>query len=40
MKPDPRIFQLACKRLGLQPEDCLYVGDGGSNEFTAAKEAA
>jgi putative hydrolase of the HAD superfamily len=39
LKPDPRIFQLACKRLGLQPEDCLYVGDGGSNELTAAKEA-
>ena len=38
MKPDHRIFQLACTRLGVEPEDCLYVGDGGSDELTAAKE--
>jgi len=37
MKPDRRIFQLACTRLDVQPEDCLYVGDGGSHELTAAK---
>ncbi len=26
-KPDPRIFELACARLGLQPGECGHVGD-------------
>jgi len=26
-KPDARIFQHAMSELGLQPEDCIYVGD-------------
>jgi len=25
-KPDPKIFLLACERLGVTPEDCLFVG--------------
>ena len=25
-KPDPKIFLLACERLGVKPEECLYVG--------------
>ncbi len=36
MKPDPGIYQLACERLGVQPGDCLYIGDGGSGELTGA----
>ena len=35
-KPDARIYQLACDRLGVTPGDCLYVGDGGSGELTGA----
>jgi putative hydrolase of the HAD superfamily len=35
-KPDPRIFRLVCERLRVEPEDCLYVGDGSSNELTGA----
>jgi len=35
-KPDPRIYRYACDRLGVKPEDCLYVGDGSSNELTGA----
>lgn len=35
-KPDPRIYHLACERLGVQPARCLYVGDGGSRELTGA----
>ena len=26
-KPDPRIFRMGADRLGLRPEECLYVGD-------------
>lgn len=26
-KPDPRIFQLAAERMGVQPSEALYVGD-------------
>jgi 2-haloalkanoic acid dehalogenase type II len=26
-KPDPRIFQAACERLGCQPDEVLHVGD-------------
>ncbi len=37
-KPDPRIYAVACQQLGVQPEQCLYVGDGGSNELTGAQE--
>ena len=36
MKPDPRIYRLACERLGVEPNDCLYIGDGSSGELTGA----
>lgn len=35
-KPDPRIYLLACERLGVKPEECLYIGDGSSTELTGA----
>ncbi|MEV1287144.1 HAD family hydrolase [Micromonospora sp. NPDC049679] len=35
-KPDPAIYLAACERLGVSPERCLYVGDGGSRELTGA----
>ena len=35
-KPDPRIYRMACERLGVTPRGCLYVGDGGSGELTGA----
>ncbi len=35
-KPDPRIYQLACERLGVMPEDCLYVADGENHELAGA----
>lgn len=37
-KPNPQIYLLACDRLGILPEDCLYVGDGGSDELGGAAE--
>jgi putative hydrolase of the HAD superfamily len=38
-KPDPLIYLEACRRLGVAPGDCLYVGDGGSRELTGAAAA-
>lgn len=36
LKPDPRIYHLACERLGIAADRCLYVGDGGSRELSGA----
>lgn len=36
-KPDPRIFDLACKRLGEIPQQCLYVADGENHELSVAR---
>lgn len=36
VKPNPRIYQIALERLGVEPSRCLYVGDGGSRELTGA----
>jgi putative hydrolase of the HAD superfamily len=35
-KPDAAMYLAACKRLRVRPQDCLYVGDGGSRELTGA----
>lgn len=35
-KPDPRMYLTACEALGVEPANCLYVGDGNSNELTGA----
>ncbi len=35
-KPDPRIYKMATDQLRVNPEECLYVGDGSSNELTGA----
>jgi putative hydrolase of the HAD superfamily len=35
-KPDPRIYRLAAERLGVDPERCLYVGDGAYGELSGA----
>ena len=37
-KPDPRIYQIAVDRLKVEPHDCLYIGDGGSQELTGASQ--
>lgn len=38
-KPDPRIYGLAAVRLGVTAESCLYIGDGGSQELSGARDA-
>jgi putative hydrolase of the HAD superfamily len=35
-KPDPGMYLQATRQLGVSPEDCLYVGDGSSNELSGA----
>jgi putative hydrolase of the HAD superfamily len=35
-KPDPRLFLTVASRLGVDPAQCLYVGDGGGRELTGA----
>jgi putative hydrolase of the HAD superfamily len=35
-KPDPRIYELTCSRLGLQPEECIFVDDLECNIDAAA----
>ena len=36
-KPDPAIFLLTCERLGLSPEECLFVDDLRCNVSAAAE---
>lgn len=38
-KPDPIMYATACEGLKADPAQCLYVGDGGSNELTGARRA-
>ena len=37
-KPDPRIYQLAVEQLAVESKDCLYIGDGDSQELTGASK--
>jgi epoxide hydrolase-like predicted phosphatase len=36
-KPDPRIYHLACDRLGVRPEEMIFLDDVAAN-VTAARE--
>lgn len=36
-KPDSCIYGEASKRLGVDTEECIFVGDGGSNELVGAR---
>ena len=35
-KPDPAIYHVCMEKLGIPAENCLYVGDGGSQELETA----
>jgi putative hydrolase of the HAD superfamily len=35
-KPHPEMYLSTCQQLGVRPEECVYVGDGGSNELEGA----
>jgi putative hydrolase of the HAD superfamily len=36
-KPDPRIFRLALDRLGVEPGEAVFVGDGEADELPGAE---
>ncbi|HZB35426.1 MAG TPA: HAD family hydrolase [Gaiellaceae bacterium] len=38
-KPDPRIYARAAEELGVEPGDCLFVGDGANDELPGAERA-
>ena len=38
MKPDRETFTRCLDRLGAEPHECIYVGDGGAYELESARE--
>jgi len=38
-KPDLRIYKLITGRLEVQPEECIFLGDGGNQELSAGSTA-
>ena len=38
VKPDPDIYQHTCKNLGVAPSDCIFIGDGNSDELRGAAQ--
>jgi putative hydrolase of the HAD superfamily len=37
-KPDPRIYRMALERLRVEAKNCLYIGDGSSQELSGAQK--
>ena len=37
IKPGPEIYLLAAQKMAAAPEDCIFIGDGGSDELIGAK---
>jgi putative hydrolase of the HAD superfamily len=37
-KPHPAMYLEACRRLRVDPDECMYVGDGGSRELSGARD--
>ena len=38
-KPDRRIYEIACERLGVEASECVFVGDGANDELPGAERA-
>jgi putative hydrolase of the HAD superfamily len=38
IKPNRRIYEIALKKMGIEPEKAMFIGDGGSEELRGAKE--
>ena len=39
VKPEPAIYSECLRRLGLDASECIYIGDGGGNELSGARDA-
>jgi putative hydrolase of the HAD superfamily len=37
-KPDPAIYRLAARELGVEPSECVFVGDGANDELRGARD--
>ena len=37
LKPDPAIYLRTASALGVEPSDCLFVGDGANDELAGAE---
>ena len=37
-KPAPEIYLAATRSLNVRPQECVFIGDGGSNELYGAQE--
>ncbi len=38
-KPDKGIFEIACQKMGVKAEECIYVGDTFGNDILGAYNA-
>lgn len=38
-KPDPRLFRFALEKLGVSPDECVYVGDNPCKDMSGSKRA-
>ena len=38
LKPQTEIYQIALTKMKVNPEKCIFIGDGGSDELKGAKE--
>ncbi|WP_297430104.1 HAD family hydrolase [Clostridium sp.] len=38
LKPQIEIYKIALKKMNANPENCIFIGDGGSDELKGAKE--
>lgn len=38
LKPEKEIYNIALNKMNAKPEECIFIGDGGSNELKGAKE--
>jgi len=37
VKPDPRIYAIACERIGIPANECVFAGDGDCHELEGAQ---
>lgn len=38
LKPKSKIYSIALNKMNAKPEECIFIGDGGSNELKGAKK--